>query len=128
MGSPPPDIPTSLRPEEVRRLQSAHAAAMAALEAALRDTTRLTRLLTILSEGAPLERLLDRVLSTLSELFLSDVAALLERRGPAWVPRAAVGIPEDQMEWTLPGEPGTPIHRAVETRGAVQVADLHLDP
>src|SRR5512142_2720812 len=100
MGSPPPDIPTSLRPEEVRRLQSAHAAAMAALEAALRDTTRLTRLLTILSEGAPLEQLLDRVLSTLSELFLSDVAALLERRsGTAWAPRAAVGIPEDQMEW-----------------------------
>jgi C4-dicarboxylate-specific signal transduction histidine kinase len=129
MASPPPDSPTSLGPEEVRRLQAAHEAAMRALEAALRDTTRLTRLLTILSEGAPLEQLLDRVLSTLSELFLSDVAALLERRsGTAWAPRAGVGIPEDQMEWTLPGEPGTPIHRVIETRSAVQVADLHLDP
>jgi signal transduction histidine kinase len=130
-SSPPPDRPASLDPEEVRRLQAAHDAAMTALEAALRDTTRLTRLLTILSEGAPLERLLDRVLSTLSELFRSDVAALLQLHageGPGYAVRAAVGIPEDQLEWVVPAEPGMPITRAVEGRAAVQIADLTADP
>src|SRR5512142_1690427 len=128
MASAPPDKPTSLAPEEVRRLQAAHAAAMTALEAALRDTTRLTRLLTILSEGAPTDRLLERVLATLSELFASDVVALLERTRTGFAVRAAVGIPEDQLEWPMNGEPGTPPSRAVEGRTPVQVADLLEDP
>jgi hypothetical protein len=100
MASTPPDSSTALGPEEVRRLQAAHAAAMTALEAALRDTTRLTRLLTILSEGAPLDTLLDRVLSTLSELFVSDVVALLQRaRGASPSgPRSA----SPRTSWTGP--------------------------
>jgi GAF domain-containing protein len=98
------------------------------LEADHRDTTRLTRLLTILSEGAPTDRLLDRVLATLSELFASDVVALLQRAGAGFVIRAAVGIPEDQLDWPMNGEPGTPPARAVEIRTPVQVADLVEDP
>jgi signal transduction histidine kinase len=128
MASTPPDSSTALGPEEVRRLQAAHAAAMTALEAALRDTTRLTRLLTILSEGAPLDTLLDRVLSTLSELFVSDVVALLQRAPGGFAVRAAVGIPEDQLDWPMNGEPDAPPARAVEGRAPVQVADLHEEP
>ncbi len=128
MALPTDPPPTALGPEEARRLQAAHAAAMTALEAALRDTTRLTRLLTILSEGAPTDRLLERVLATLSELFASDVVALLERTRAGFVIRAAVGIPEDQLDWPMNGEPGTPPVRAVEGRAPVQVADLVEDP
>ena len=128
MAFPPPETPTSLGPEEVRRLQADHAAAMTALEAALSDTTRLTRLLNILSEGAPLERLLNRVLSALSEIFSSDVVALLQRGSEqSFVPRAAVGIPEDQLARPLPGAPGTYLARSIEARGPVQVENLGAD-
>jgi signal transduction histidine kinase/ActR/RegA family two-component response regulator len=61
---------------------------------AVRDTTRLTRLFAVLNESAPLDVLLDRVLATLSELFLSDIAVLLgasAARGSNVL--AAIGLP-----------------------------------
>jgi len=129
--TPPPPEPEarSLGPEEVRRLQAAHAAAVKALEAAVRDTTRLTRLLTILSQGAPIAVLLDRVLSTLSELFASDVVALLRPGdGEEFTPLAAIGIPEDRLHLGLSGAPGTPLAASLLARGPVQAEDRPAHP
>ncbi len=122
-----PDIPPSsssggrpLGPEEVRRLQTAHEAAVAALEAAVRDTTRLTRLFMILSEPAPLPVLLDRVLSTLSELFSSDVVVLLQRgEGGDFLPLAGIGIPEDRAQLPVPAAEGSLPGAALRTRSPV---------
>ena len=68
-------------PEKLSLLKAERDAALQAAQAAVRDTTRLTRLLTILGEPAPLSRLLDRVLSTLSELFTADIVVLLDPAG-----------------------------------------------
>jgi signal transduction histidine kinase len=60
------------------------------------DITRLTRLLSILSEPAPIERMLDRVVSTMSELFAADIVLLLDPgRTGSLVPVAMIGLPED---------------------------------
>jgi PAS domain S-box-containing protein len=70
--------------------------AVQSAQAAVRDASRLTRLLTILSEPAPLELMLDRVLSTLSELFEADLCVLLDLVGTgSFSPIAAVGLPEE---------------------------------
>jgi len=51
-------------------------------------------MLAILNEVGPLDRVLDRVLATLSELFLSDVVVLLESAGDgSFTPLAAIGLP-----------------------------------
>ena len=84
--------------ENIERLRADRDAALEAARTAVRDTTRLTRLLTILSEPASLETLLDRVLSTLSELFVADVVVLLDPGGRGtFIPLAAVGLPEDMI-------------------------------
>lgn len=126
MGSPerPPSTSSSgdgpLAPEEVRRLQAAHEAAVAALQTAVRDTTRLTRLFTILSEPAPVAVLLDRVLATLSELFSSDVVVLLHHREDAgFLPLAGIGIPEDRAQLPVSGAEGSPPAAALRTRSPV---------
>ena len=77
-------------------LKAARDAAIQAAQIAIRDTTRLTRLLTILSEPDTVDILLDRVLTTLSELFLADVVVLLDPSGTGtFSPIGAVGLPED---------------------------------
>ncbi len=82
--------------DDLSRLRTARDAALMAAQTAVLDTTRLTRLLTILSEPAPLALLLDRVLSTLSELFLADIVVLLDPAGTGtFSPLAAVGLPEE---------------------------------
>jgi signal transduction histidine kinase/ActR/RegA family two-component response regulator len=84
--------------EDAYHLRAARDEALLAAQAAVRDTTNLTRLLTILSEPAPLTVLLDRVLSTLSELFSADVVVLLDPAGTgSFSPLAAVGLPEDMI-------------------------------
>lgn len=89
-------------PEDVYRLRVARDAAVQAARAAVRDTTRLTRLLAILSEPSPLECLLDQVLATLSEVFVADIIVLLDPAGTGtFLPLAAVGIPEDLLEQPL---------------------------
>jgi len=79
---------------------------------AVRDSTRLTRLFGILSEPAPLEPLLDRLLLALSELFAADVVAVLRPLGPEGLaPLWAIGLPEDP---TLPPFSGAPGSLSVE--------------
>lgn len=91
--------PASADSDSIIQLRAARDAAISAAQTAIRDTTRLTRLLTILSEPAPLDELLDRVLSTLSELFSADVVILLDpaEKG-SYVPLAAIGLPEDLIQ------------------------------
>ncbi len=82
--------------QELQRLRLSRDAALRAAQAAVRDATRLTRLLTILNDAGALETLLDRALSTLSEIFATDVVVLLDPAGTgSFVPLAAVGLPED---------------------------------
>jgi signal transduction histidine kinase/CheY-like chemotaxis protein len=58
------------------------------------DSTRLTRLFAILNEPAPLDRLLDRVVATLAELFAADIVLLQDpARTGSFVPVAQVGFP-----------------------------------
>jgi signal transduction histidine kinase len=87
-------IASSSVDDQVTRLRAEHAATVEALQAAIRDTTRLTRLFAILNEAAPIERLLDRVLAALSELFLSDIVLLLEASPDGgFTPLATIGLP-----------------------------------
>jgi GAF domain-containing protein len=118
-NAPPAD--SGVRLEDLQALQALHAA--------IRDSTRLTRLFTILSEHAPLDALLDRVLSTLSELFSSDVAVLLRPSGDdAFVPLRAIGLPEDMLDRPLSGCPGSYVAVAVETRTPAVASDALHDP
>jgi signal transduction histidine kinase len=65
-------------------------------DAVLRDATRLTRLLAALNEPAPTDAYLDRILSTISELFLVDIAVLLDPDGRGdYEPVASIGLPDN---------------------------------
>jgi signal transduction histidine kinase len=85
----------STNAEDVSSLRGARDAAVHAAQTAFRDFARLTRILTILNEPAPADRLLDKALSTLSELFLSDIVVLLDPVGTGgYTPSASTGLPE----------------------------------
>ncbi|CAG0997415.1 partial Sensory/regulatory protein RpfC, partial [Rhodocyclaceae bacterium] len=91
-------VPRTAPPQEETpaQLRAARDAAVREAQLAMRDTTRLMRLLTILGEPADFAVLLDRALITLSELFGADIAVLLDPAGSgSFVPTAAVGLPED---------------------------------
>jgi len=95
--------------DELSRLRAEHAVVVRALQEAIRDTTRLTRLFAVLNEAAPLGTLLDRVLATLSELFVADVVVLFDaRREKELFTLASVGLPAE-----------------VENRKAATVASVH---
>jgi PAS domain S-box-containing protein len=88
--------------ENVFRLNGPHDVLLTAAQEVVRDTTRLTRLFTILSESSPLELKLDRVLSTLSELFASDIVVLVDPAGSgSFSPLAAIGLPEDVIRMPM---------------------------
>jgi signal transduction histidine kinase len=104
-------------------------AALAEYRTAIRDTTRLNRLFAILSEPAPLETVVDRVLLALSELFAADVVALLQSAGPAALsPVGAIGLPEDSIGRLFSGaEDGYPA-AAVAGRAPILVENGLQDP
>jgi signal transduction histidine kinase len=119
--------------ESLSQLRAARDAALLVAQTAIRDTTRLTRLLTILGDQAPLEQLLDHVLSTLSELFSADIVILL---GPAkngiCTPLAAIGLPEDILHEPFSAAEGTYISAVMKSLVPVQQealdADSNIDP
>jgi diguanylate cyclase (GGDEF)-like protein/PAS domain S-box-containing protein len=115
--------------EDVSRLRAARDAALQAAQAAVRDATRLTRLLTILSEPAPLELLLDRVLSALSELFSADIVALLDPAETGrFCPLAAIGLPEDMIQQPMSSAEGGYVATVMRHRQAVMTAEAMTDP
>jgi diguanylate cyclase (GGDEF)-like protein/PAS domain S-box-containing protein len=83
-------------PGEIEKLKQARDEALRAARSAVRDASRVNRILTVLSEPEPLEHLLEKLLTTVSELFSSDIVVLLDPSGTgSYYPVASVGIPED---------------------------------
>jgi len=98
-------------------------------QAALRDTTRLTRLFTILSEPSSMEVVLDRSLSTLSEVFSSDVVALLKAgNAESFVVVKAIGLPEELLQKPLSGSASSYTLRVKQSRAPVTVSLAREDP
>jgi diguanylate cyclase (GGDEF)-like protein/PAS domain S-box-containing protein len=115
--------------DDLFRLRAARDAALQAAQAAIRDTTRLTRLLTILSESDPIELLLDRLLSTLSELFSADIVVLLDPVGTGtFSPLAAIGLPEDMIHQRMSDAEGSYVAVALHTRAPALTAEAGVDP
>ncbi len=106
--------------DEFLRLRTARDSAVKAAREAVRDTTRLTRLLAILNERGSLEHLLERVLSTLSELFLADIVVLLDPNGTgSFSPLAAIGIPEDNLHLPFSDKEGGFVHTLLRSGSPV---------
>ncbi len=100
--------PQQTETDELLRLRAARDVAVQAAREAVRDTTRLTRLLSILNDSGPLNLVLDRVLSTISELFLADIVVLLDPVGTGtFSPLAAIGLPEDILQLPFSDEEGS---------------------
>lgn len=82
--------------EEIAQLKRARDEALRAAQSAVRDASRVNRILTVLSDPEPLEFLLEKILTTVSELFSADIVVLLDPVGTGnFLPVASVGIPED---------------------------------
>ncbi len=111
------------------RLPASRDKVVEAARTALRDTTCLTRLLTLLGDKAPLPDLLERTLAALSELFSADIAVLLDPGGSGlFTPLAAVGLPEDMGDRPFPADPEGPVATALRTGAplANDAADPHF--
>ena len=96
--------------ETPEALRAARDAAIQAAQVAMRDSTRLMRLLAILGEPIRLGELLDRALATLSELFSAEVVVLLDPAGNGhFRPAAAVGLPEDAISQAFVADEESPV-------------------
>ncbi len=123
-----PDAAKSAEWDDAYRLRATPDAALRAARAAIRDTTRLTRLLTILSESGPLELLLDRLLLTLSELYSADIVVLLDPTGTGtFAPLAAVGLPEDSLRQPLSSADHGPVATVMRTGTPILTAAAGVD-
>lgn len=113
----------------VHRLRAEHEAFLKASQTTVRDTTRLTRLFTILSEPAPLELMLDRVLSTLSEIFAADVVVLLDPAGSgSFKALAAMGLPEEMLHLPMSSDESGCVCLAMGGREPVVRSGVSEDP
>ncbi len=109
-------------------LREARDAALQAAREAVRDTTRLTRLITALNDSGPLNLLLERVLSTLSELFLADIVVLLDPVGTGiFSPLAAIGLPEDVLHVPFSDEENGYTKRLMHTQTPVLIRNAGAD-
>ncbi|MHC1727021.1 MAG: PAS domain-containing protein [Syntrophobacteraceae bacterium] len=114
--------------EDLLRLRARQKELVKAAQAAIRDTTRLNRLFTILSEPAPLELMLDRVLSTLSELFASDIVVLVDPAGSGtFSPLASVGLPEYMIHLPMSSAESGCVVKAMATRTPIVKTEVGLD-
>ena len=112
----------------ISQLRATRDAALLAAQAAIRDTTRLTRLLTILSDPAPLEQVLDRVLSTLSELFSADIVVLLDPAGSgSFSPLAALGLPEDIIQEPFSNAEGSYTSATMKSQSPILLEEMDED-
>lgn len=114
--------------ESIAALRAARDAALQAAQIAVRDTTRLTRVFTILSDPAPLGEVLDRALAALSELFAADIVVLLDpARSGSYVPLAAIGLPEDVISDAFSGVEDSYTCQAMRSAAPVLVHDIDTD-
>lgn len=115
--------------DELTQLKTARDAAIRAAQTAVYNTTRLTRLLTILNEPGPRDALLDRVLSTLSELFSADIVVLVDPVGTgSLVPLAATGLSEDLACEKLSDAGDSYTLAAIQGQVPVLRANVQADP
>jgi diguanylate cyclase (GGDEF)-like protein/PAS domain S-box-containing protein len=111
-GEDPTEVEIRLRAERDAAVQSARDA--------LADMSRLTRLLTLLSDPGSVEQVLERTVDALSELFSADLVMLLTpATADTCTVLAAAGLPEDMLDVTVESPPEGPIARAVRTNAAV---------
>ena len=114
---------------EPLQLRAARDSAVRAARASVRNTTRLTRLLTILNDPGPLNLLLDRVLSTLSELYMADIVVLLDPTGTgSYSPLAAIGLPEDILHLPFSDEEDSYTKRLIQTGLPLHTENAGADP
>lgn len=84
---------------EIESLRHERDKALEAARFAIRDTTRVTRILSILGTPVSIDSMLDNVLSTVSELFSADVVALVDPAGTGnFRPIASIGLPDEILE------------------------------
>ncbi len=123
---PPATAPPN---EDPNRLRLSRDAAMTAANEAVRDATRLTRLLTVLNDPGDLASLLDRALSTLTELFAAEVVVLLDPAATgSYVPLACVGLPEDLAARPFSDDPDGNVFRTLRDGGPLLVREAAGDP
>jgi diguanylate cyclase (GGDEF)-like protein/PAS domain S-box-containing protein len=87
-------------PDEVGRLRTELAAAVAATSDAYRQTSRLIRVLTVLGRPSSPAELVDQTLVVLSQIYAADVAATVRAVGGRLHVTSACGIPEDDPAYT----------------------------
>ena len=115
--------------DDLPRLRVASDAALQAAEGAVLDTTRLTRLLTVLNEPASPALLLDRVLSTLSELFSADIVVFLDPDGTGtFSPLASVGLPEEIIHQPMSNDENGYVVAATKAMAPIVTAQASADP
>jgi diguanylate cyclase (GGDEF)-like protein/PAS domain S-box-containing protein len=116
-------------PGDILTLEAARDAAIQAAQIAVYNTTRLTRVLSILSEPAPLRILLDRLLHTLSELFSADIVVLLDPTATgSFVPVASIGLAEDQADKPFLSSEGSYLMNVMETGIPITIPNASADP
>ena len=122
-------VPADVAGNDPAQLRAARDAAIQAAQVAMRDTTRLMRLLTILGEPISLDILLDRALATLSELFAADIVVLLDPGGTgSFVPLAAVGLPEESIQRPFSSAESSHVAQAQRTGMPVLSTQASTDP
>lgn len=122
-------LSADLSDSKLFQLQAARDAAMQAARAAVRDTTRLTRLLAILSEPGEMHDLLDRALATLSELFIADIIVLIDPIGTgSFVPLASVGLPESMLTEPFSNASGSYLRSVMQEQKPMVLHNVTADP
>ncbi|MBK9923907.1 MAG: EAL domain-containing protein [Anaerolineales bacterium] len=115
--------------ETMESIRAERDTAIQAAQVAVFNTTRLTRLLTILSEPAPIQSLLDRLLETLSELFVADIVVILDPVGSgSFSPLATLGIPEDMLHYRFSEEKDGYVITTMETGRPILLPLAKTDP
>ena len=125
----PKNIPSTTGDQGTLKIGMEHNSIVSAAQLAVRDVTRLTRVLSILNEPLPLNARLEKVLSALSELFFAEVTVLLDPIGSGtYLPLAALGLPEKRLKTGFSHEKGNPLTRVMETGKPVRIDDLDTEP
>ncbi len=114
---------------EIEKLKRERDEAFRAAQAAVRDASRVNRILTILNDPAPLETLLEEIINTVSELFSAEIVALFDPGGSGnWFPVAAIGLPEDYQFETAPRGHIAPFFETYLTATVIDQEKIRTNP
>ena len=114
---------------EIEKLKRERDEAFRAAQAAVRDASRVNRILTILNDPAPLETLLEEIINTVSELFSAEIVVLFDPGGSGnWFPVAAIGLPEDYQFETAPRGHIASFFETYLTATVIAQETIHTNP